>query len=847
MIQEHDTLTAAMPTPGAGPQMRIVEVALITASKTNPRKTFDQVKLQELAASIKASDVHQPVLLRPLPGSRLAETFDDRAIGAPLPAYELICGERRLRACRIAKKSEIPAMIRELSDDQVLEIQIIENLQRDDLSELEEAEGYEALMVHSKLNADEVAAKIGKSKSYVYARLKLLDLCAKGRDALREGKIDASKALLIARIPDAKLQAEACEKMSRENSWDGSVMSFRKAQDMVQQEYMLRLDKAKFSITDESLLPEAGACGNCPKRTGAQPDLYADVKSADVCTDPICYRKKEAAQVAKIVDEARAKGQTVIDTSEAKDLIPDNNPTYQETRFKGYRRLDSVEDSPTDKPLRKILEKVMKAEGVVAVMIANPRKPGELVACLANETVSRLLKIAEGQAQAAKVVSKEVKELVDAKKAKADAKAKQKYELEWRRQLISRCWQGMQQCAHALHTLDMHRFLARRALSSLTTDQCTAVCDVLGIGKVSPFGALEEHIEAAISPDYVHLLMIAQRESDPNDHDSPYTDRKANEGMHLVAGAVFKDSVQTVIQEVQASAAALFLAKPESLQPAAPEAASTPTPAAHADDSARKGKKRKTPAAPAGDHAGRVSAAEAQANIAAALQAAEESNPGAAQAAQGDEPGPVADALGQAGGSNEAAADVGTGATGEVGPGATVRINGTVPKHQAKFIGKTGLVERVVGDGSCWWVVFTGKFKAQGSFHITELDLVAAAPAQDAPGIDQAAESEHVEEAAAPAGDAAPGAGEPVATIEPAAAEHTSAAPEFEPGQAVRVKATTSNKKWRGRKVTLMSRKTKDLADIDPIWAVRHGTPPKHVDGQFFASDLEPVDQEVAS
>lgn len=825
MINKYDTATAGMPTPGAGPQMRMVEIALIVASKTNPRKTFNEVKLQELAASIKATEVHQPVLLRPLPGSRLAETFDDRAKGAPLPEYELVCGERRFRASRIAEKVEIPAMIRELTDDQVLEIQIIENLQRDDLSELEEAEGYEALMVHSKLNADEVAVKIGKSKSYVYARLKLLDLGATGRDALREGKIDASKALLIARIPDAKLQAEACEKMARENSWDGSVMSFRKAQDMVQQEYMLRLDKAKFPITDECLLPEAGACGNCPKRTGAQPDLYTDVKSADVCTDPICYRKKEAAQVAKIIDEARAKGQTVIDTSEAKDLIPDNNPTYQETRFKGYRRLDSVEDSPTDKPLRKILEKVMKAEGIEPVMIANPRKPGELVACLANETVSRLLKIAEGQAQAAKVVSKEVKEMVDAKKAKAEAKAKQKYETEWRRLLIQRCLLQMEIEGIGHISRDLHRHLALTKAHNLRTEDSAALCELLGLGKVSPGSALHDHIKETEQPDVAHLLIIAQAESDPADYDSPHTGRKANQGMHLVLESVFGPSSPAVLKEIQAEAARTFLKPPEPLPPAAPEVASTPTPAAHADDSARKGKKRKTLAAPAGDHAGRVSAAEAMANIAAAMQEAEGSNPGAAQAAQGNEPGPVAGALGQAGGANEDGAGVNTGATGEVGPGATVRINGTVPKHQAKFIGEVGTVKHVMGDGSCWWVVFTGKLKAQASFHISELDLVAAAPA----------------------GDAAPGADEPAADIEPAAAEQTSAAPTLEAGQLVRVKATTINKKWRGREGILLSRKSKDPNDADPMWMVRQGVPPKHADCSFFASDLELVDQEATS
>ena len=205
----HDTVAHALPTPGAGPQMRMVEVALIEESLANPRKHFDATKLQELADSIKASGVHQPILLRPLPGTRLAETFGQRSQGAPLPAYELVAGARRLRACKLAKVAEVPAMIRELTDTEALEIQVVENLQREDVTELEEAEGYEVLMRQGNLNADQVGAKIGKSRSYVYARLKVLDLCHQARKALREGKIDFSRGLLIARIPDEALQIKA--------------------------------------------------------------------------------------------------------------------------------------------------------------------------------------------------------------------------------------------------------------------------------------------------------------------------------------------------------------------------------------------------------------------------------------------------------------------------------------------------------------------------------------------------------------------------------------------------------------------------------------------------------------
>ena len=156
-----------------------LDLALIEPSRTNPRKTFDAAKLQELATSIKAIGLHQPVVVRPLPASRVADTSIDTATGKPRkvrPTYELVCGERRYRASKLAGMDDISALIRDLTDDQVMEIQIVENLQRDDLSELEEAEGYEQLMKHSGLTADQVGEKIGKSRAYVYARLKLIDL-----------------------------------------------------------------------------------------------------------------------------------------------------------------------------------------------------------------------------------------------------------------------------------------------------------------------------------------------------------------------------------------------------------------------------------------------------------------------------------------------------------------------------------------------------------------------------------------------------------------------------------------------------------------------------------------------
>lgn len=642
MTDQHDTTTRALPTPGAGPQMRMLAVASIAASLTNPRKTFNAERLQELAESIKGSGVHQPILVRPLPADRLADTFAGRRGGAPLPTHELVAGERRWRACQIAGTEEIPAMIRELTDEQALEVQIIENLQREDVSELEEAEGYDYLMQHSGLNADQVGAKIGKSRSYVYGRLKVLDLCHAGRNALRDGTLDFSKALLAARIPSEQLQLKAVEFMTRKR-YGGDLPGYRECATHVQSEYMLRLDAARFKITDAELLPAAGSCKDCNKRTGANPDLFSDVKSADVCTDPKCFHEKTDAQTERLVLEAKDKGQTVIVGKEAEELATQGYGS----KIKGYRRLDSAEDSPTDEPLRKIIGKQMKAEGIEPVKIENPRKKGELLDALPNETVLRLLKAVEGQAQASKAVAKEVREFADEKKAKAEAKATALYEQAWRNDLLDRTWTAISKGYDRVgFDLDVHRYLAIRMVKNLPTDDAHAITDVLGLGRVGAHSALIDYAKEDARPDLLLMLCIMQIDSRATDHS--YGGRIANEGLMLIAGSVLYDRLPVVINEAQVSAAEKYLPKPKSEQSAAPEGASTPTPAAPASGKGAKGKAQKHPAAPAG-YTPKTTAAEALAGIAAAMQladaaAAEGSELDAAVAAQGDEGAPVADA-----------------------------------------------------------------------------------------------------------------------------------------------------------------------------------------------------------
>ncbi|QHI99337.1 ParB/RepB/Spo0J family partition protein [Xylophilus rhododendri] len=625
MNQAPTTLTAPM---ASFPDGAVVRLGLdrIVASLTNPRKTFNAEKLSELADSVKTSGVHSPILVRPLPGERLQDTFQGRARGTDLPEFELVYGERRWRASRLAGVPDVPAVVRFLTDDQVLDIQITENLQRDDLLPLEEAEGYQLLMDHSKLSADQVAGKIGKSKAYVYAKLKLLALFQAGRTALREGTIDASKALLIARIPDEKLQAKALQYLVKKD-WQGDVPSYRDAANHFQEEFMLRLDKARFKITDASLLPEAGACSTCPKRTGHEPDLFSDVKGPDVCTFPPCFHKKQEAHSAVVVAKAKEKGQTVIAGTEAKELLVGS---YQ-PKYKGYKRLDDAEDSPTGVPLRKIIGAQMKAEGITPVMIEDHRKAGALIAALPNEVVLRLLKSVDSQANETQEVAKEVREFSEEKKAKALLKAKQQYEQAWRTMLMQQTWNVIRGTGRASFTMDVHRVLVKSAIYSLSVDDATALSDFLGLGKVSPTSALLDYAKETPDPDQLHLLVIMQRDSGARHGE--------NAGLMLVAGIAYASRLPAIISMAKADAEAKFLPKSRS-----PKASLPLPPAAQASGVRGGGKEKvkgkKGPAAPA-DEIAKTSKEHASAQISAALQAAEGSGLGGADAPQRDEAGPV--------------------------------------------------------------------------------------------------------------------------------------------------------------------------------------------------------------
>jgi ParB/RepB/Spo0J family partition protein len=263
----------------------LLPVNEITPSATNPRKRIADEMIAELAASVAKVGVLQPILVRPCTGTWMK--------------YEIVAGECRYRAAVKAGLETIPATIRDLTDIEALELQVLENLHRNDLHPMEEAEGFRQLLDANGYTAATLASKIGKSKAYVYASLKLCELCQAGREAFFEGKLTASTALLIARIPGEKLQMEAVKTITVPN-YSGELPSYRAAAETIQRRFTTNLENAIFDETDPDLVPDAGSCIDCPKLSGNSREIFPDIKSADVCTDTVCFQAKRQAHIAHL-------------------------------------------------------------------------------------------------------------------------------------------------------------------------------------------------------------------------------------------------------------------------------------------------------------------------------------------------------------------------------------------------------------------------------------------------------------------------------------------------------------------------------------------------------------------
>lgn len=170
-----------------------LKIGDIEPNKEQPRKDFNEEALSQLAESIMQYGVIQPILVKPLFGG----------------GYQIVAGERRYRAARIAGLTEIPAVIRELSENEVMEIALIENLQREDLSDIEEAEAYKSLMDKCNYSQEQVSKIVGRSRSAIANSLRLLSLPNEIKQLLNEGMLSAGHARALLSLEDKDKMIEA--------------------------------------------------------------------------------------------------------------------------------------------------------------------------------------------------------------------------------------------------------------------------------------------------------------------------------------------------------------------------------------------------------------------------------------------------------------------------------------------------------------------------------------------------------------------------------------------------------------------------------------------------------------
>lgn len=172
----------------------------IKPNKNQPRKRFDEAELAELSDSIKQNGILQPLLVR--------EKGDH---------YEIVAGERRFQAAKLAKIEEVPVVIKSISDEEVFKLALIENLQRSDLSPIEEAQGYKQLIKQENLTQDDLAKVLSKSRSAITNTLRLLDLPSEVQTLMAEGRISAGHARAILSVSGKEGRIKLAQKVIEEN------------------------------------------------------------------------------------------------------------------------------------------------------------------------------------------------------------------------------------------------------------------------------------------------------------------------------------------------------------------------------------------------------------------------------------------------------------------------------------------------------------------------------------------------------------------------------------------------------------------------------------------------------
>lgn len=417
--------TTVEQNPNVQAPSRVLRALLIPTTQLRPdpkqpRRTFDPNELRALAASIAEQGVVQPLIVRHRPApftlhppqsEGAAWTAVDTATGAVSEAptenllvlscggeaafgeyYEILAGERRWRAAQLAELDLVPCMVRNLSDPKdILALQFAENEYREGLSAMDEAVTFDRIVNEDRLmSADELAEQIGRSRSHIYERIKLAHTSKELQQAVAEKKIDPSLATLVAQLPD-EYHESVLDYVSIEEP------SHRRLQQHIEDCYKRNLEQAPFDISDCGLVPTAGSCNACPKKSGKS-----------TCLDVNCYedkmkranaiREKQIKETQKAMEVKASKRveQTDAETPEPEDEITEqaaNDHAREVAKARNFiAMVNEWNEEQRVHKKRSIQDKVSKA---VAAHLAKPIKTAQQEQALWVWTLELIMNLLE--------------------------------------------------------------------------------------------------------------------------------------------------------------------------------------------------------------------------------------------------------------------------------------------------------------------------------------------------------------------------------------------------------------------------------------------------------------------
>jgi len=265
-----------------GLQVQELPIGRIIPDPMQPRKTFNEEALKQLSESIEEHGVLQPITVR--------KSGKD---------YIIVMGERRYRASKLAKKKTIPSIVRAYDNNDVLEIQIIENLERQDVEPTEEAEAVAYLS--EKYSPTEISKRLGRTENFVRQRLKLAGLIEGFKVFVRNGEMTISLGVGVA-LFEPKEQQMMLETM-------GEDFNAHQINQMIKNQ-TYDLEKAPFDVNDEKLITKVGACTTCPFNAANQGNLFGDGKM--VCTKSACYETKKSKSFLNLIDKSKKENVLLI-------------------------------------------------------------------------------------------------------------------------------------------------------------------------------------------------------------------------------------------------------------------------------------------------------------------------------------------------------------------------------------------------------------------------------------------------------------------------------------------------------------------------------------------------------